>query len=69
MASGPTERLVQEIAAMDRGELLRLLRKMDCSFKLDFTEAFLQEMSIERLRHITLAALLHSRGIHTEHST
>ena len=41
------EQWVQQIATMDRDALMRLLDQMDCGFKLDFTEEFLRQMSVE----------------------
>ncbi len=52
--------LAVRIAALPRGELIRVLRDLPCSFQLDFTEEFLNSISIERLRHIILAAGLHA---------
>lgn len=51
--------LVASITAMDRGQLITTLREMQCVFPLDFTDEFLGTISLERLRHITLAASLH----------
>jgi len=56
------EQWVQQIATMDRDALMRLLDQMDCGFKLDFTEEFLRQMSVERLRHVVLAASLHNHN-------
>ena len=62
MAGRLTEQLAERIASMERDDCMRLLKEIDCSFKLDFSDAFLQEVSLERLRHITLAASLHVRN-------
>jgi hypothetical protein len=53
--------LATRLAAMSRAELVRILRGMHCTFQLDFTDEFLRTVSLERLRHIILAASLHER--------
>lgn len=53
------EQLVIDLASMDRPTLIGLLRTMPCNVPLDFTDDFLRVISIDRLRHITLAASLH----------
>lgn len=57
-----TEKAVRRIAEMDRTGLVRMLRGMACKFELDFTDEYLQDVSIERLRHIAVAACLHANG-------
>jgi hypothetical protein len=58
-ASG--EDLARAVAGMDRDELGVMLKSMECTFRLDFTEEFLRSASLERLRHIVLSAALHLR--------
>lgn len=55
--------LVSMISRMDRDELKNMLRSLRCKFKLDFTDEFLATVSIERLRHILLAAVLHANNV------
>jgi hypothetical protein len=52
------ERQVKSISALGREELKRRIRNFHGRFKLDFTEDYLNRISVERLRHILLAALL-----------
>jgi len=52
------ERQVTSISALSREELKRRIRNFHGRFKLDFTEDYLNKMSVERLRHILLAALI-----------
>lgn len=59
MQGREVELLVREIQGMDRTGLKNMLRNMQCEFTLDFTDEFLDSISVERLRHITLAASLH----------
>jgi len=56
--------LATRLAAMNRAALVRVLRGMDCGFELDFTDEFVQTVSLERLRHIIMAARLHERCSH-----
>ena len=56
------EKLAEKIAAMPRRRLVTLLRSMDCAFTIDFTDKFLKSASLERLRHIALAAALHAHN-------
>jgi hypothetical protein len=51
------------IAALGRNELERRIRNFRGRFKLDFTEDYLNNLSVDRLRHILLAALINS-GAH-----
>jgi hypothetical protein len=54
------ERLAVELAAMDRPKLIDFLRTLSCTFPIDFNEDFFNETPLEKLRHIALAASLHS---------
>jgi len=49
------------IAALGRNELKRRIKNFRGRFKLDFTEDYLDRLSIDRLRHILLAALITAR--------
>jgi len=49
------------IAALGRHELERRIRNFKGRFKLDFTQDYLSKLSVDRLRHILLAALLTAR--------
>lgn len=52
--------LVRRLGRMGRGELIKTLRGLHCAFRLDFTDEYLKSMSVERLRHVILAAGLHA---------
>jgi len=60
MTTRQLERTVAELRAMNRPDLVSVLHDLKCSFKLDFTEEFLNSISLDRLRHIVLAAKLHA---------
>jgi len=49
------------IAALGRNELKTRIRNFRGRFKLDFTEDYLNKLSVDRLRHILLAALMNAR--------
>jgi len=49
------------IAALDRNELKRRIRNFRGRFKLDFSEDYLNGLSVDRLRHILLAALINAK--------
>jgi len=54
--------MARKIATMRRAGLVRLLRSMDCGFRIDFSDEYLKSMSIDRLRHVVLAASLHDHS-------
>jgi hypothetical protein len=55
------ERQVTSVAALGRDELKRRIKDFRGRFKLDFTEDYLNKMSVDRLRHILLAALINAK--------
>lgn len=55
------EQTVTSIAVLDRNELSKRIRNFKGRFKLDFTEDYLNNLSIDRLRHILLAASINAR--------
>jgi hypothetical protein len=62
MPQQTAEQLAASIATMERPDLVRALHAIDCPFELDFTEEYLSSLSVERLRHLVLAACLHRRA-------
>jgi len=61
MRESQVESLVKHIAEMDRAGLVRFLRKLDVEFTIDFSDEFLDTVTLDRLRHITLAAALRAK--------
>ena len=62
MSSGKyVESQVTSVAALGRDELTRRIRNFRGRFKLDFTEDYLNKISVDRLRHILLAALINAK--------
>jgi hypothetical protein len=49
------------IAGLGRNELKMRIRNFKGRFKLDFTEDYLNKLSVDRLRHILLAAVVNAR--------
>jgi len=52
------EQTATSIAVLGRGELTRRIRNYKGRFRLDFTVDYLNKLSVDRLRHILLAALI-----------
>jgi len=59
---GYFERKAVSIATLERDELKRRIKHFHGSFKLDFTDDYLNAASVDRLRHILLAALITCRS-------
>jgi len=55
------EKIADKLGLMDRPDLIEELRRLRCSFRMDFSPEFLDSVSVDRLRHIVLAASLHDR--------
>jgi len=55
------EQTATSIASLGRAELKRRIRNFRGRFKLDFTEDYLNRLSVDRLRHILLAALINAK--------
>ena len=55
------EKTATSVASLDRTELTRQIKNFRGRFKLDFTEDYLGKLSVDRLRHILLAALINAK--------
>ena len=55
------EELICVVSAMDRPELVHQFRTFRGPFSVDFTDLFLQNTPLERLRHIFVALCLQSQ--------
>jgi hypothetical protein len=49
------------LAALGKDELKRRIRNFRGRFKLDFSEDYLNGLTVDRLRHILLAALINAK--------
>ena len=58
LLTNPKEDLASRIAVMNRKQVLREITQFSGRFSLDFTRDFLESQSLNRLRHILLAAQL-----------
>ncbi|MHC4212179.1 MAG: hypothetical protein ACYSWP_02280 [Planctomycetota bacterium] len=54
------EQTTTSIASLGRNELKRRIKTFRGRFKLDFTEEYLNKLSVDRLRHILLAAVINA---------
>ena len=52
------ERTATTLAGMGREQLKKQIRGFKGRFKMDFTEDYLNRLSVDRLRHVLLAALI-----------
>lgn len=55
------EQTATSIASLGRDELKRRIRNFRGRFRLDFTDDYLNGLSVDRLRHILLAALINAK--------
>ena len=52
------DNLATSIASLEKEEVKDRLRNFKGRFRLDFTDEYLDQLSVDRLRHILLAALI-----------
>lgn len=52
------ETMCAEVAAMNKSEIKRRILHFDGSVRLDFTEDYLNDLDLDKLRHILLAAMI-----------
>lgn len=58
------EKTATSVASLGRGELKRQIKNFRGRIKLDFTDTYLNTASVDRLRHILLAALITGKSRH-----
>ena len=58
------EQTATSIASLGRNELKKRIKNFRGRFKLDFSENYLDNLSVDRLRHILLAALINAKPSH-----
>jgi len=54
------EQTAVSITSLGRNQLKKQIKNFRGRFKLDFTESYLDKLSVERLRHILLAASINA---------
>ncbi|MHC4130664.1 MAG: hypothetical protein ACYSSP_07245 [Planctomycetota bacterium] len=62
MKAKDVEKTTVTIAALGKRELKKRIRNFRGRFRLDFTEDYLNKLSVERLRHILLSAVLYTKA-------
>ena len=62
MPAQSTEDIISRVFVMTRPELVRLLQDTPCKFEIDFSDQYLNSLSLERLRHVALAVCLHNHA-------
>jgi hypothetical protein len=55
------EQTAASIASLGRDELKSQIRNFKGRFRLDFTDGYLDNLGVDRLRHILLAALINAK--------
>ena len=55
------EELITVVSALDRPSLVEQFRSYQSTFPIDFSREFLEQQSIERLRHLFVAVCLQSK--------
>ncbi len=55
------EQITASISGMGKHELRNRIRKFKGRFRLDFTDDYLNHASVDRLRHILLAAMINAK--------
>ena len=61
ISKGNFEQTTTSIASLGRGELKKRINNFKGRFKLDFSEDYLNKLTVDRLRHILLAALINAK--------
>jgi hypothetical protein len=63
MSSNQTlEQTATSIAVLSRNELTRRIKNFKGRFRLDFSDDYLNKLSVDRLRHILLAATINAKS-------
>ncbi len=55
------EQTATSISSLNREELKRRIKNIKGRFRLDFTDDYLENLPVDRLRHVLLAALINNR--------
>jgi hypothetical protein len=59
---GQFEQMAASLADLGREDLKRRIRDFRGRFKLDFSDDYLDALSLERLRHLLLAVLINAKA-------
>jgi len=61
LAQNELDKTTTTIASLGRDELKNRIKNFHGHFKLDFTDDYLNQLTIDRLRHILLSATLYAK--------
>lgn len=61
LQSHQIEELISIAAALDKAALIQQFHTHDARFPVDFTREFLENQSLDRLRHLFVALCLHTQ--------
>jgi hypothetical protein len=56
------EKTSTTLATLNRNQLTRRIKNFKGRFRLDFNEEYLNKLSVDRLRHILLAAVISTKS-------
>jgi hypothetical protein len=59
---GQFEQMAAALADLGRDDLKQRIKDFRGRFRLDFSDDYLDALSVERLRHLLLAALIHAKA-------
>lgn len=54
------EQTATSIASLGKNELKKRIKNFKGRFRLDFSEEYLNQLSVDRLRHVLLAAMINA---------
>jgi hypothetical protein len=55
------EQTAVSLSSLGRDELKRRIKNFNGRFRLDFTDDYLENLPVDRLRHVLLAALINNK--------
>ena len=55
------EKTATTLASLNRNELKKKIKGFKGRFRLDFSEEYLNRLTVDRLRHVLLAALVNAK--------
>jgi hypothetical protein len=62
VARNSLDRIATSIATLGKDEVKSRIKHFKGRFRLDFSEEYLDKLSVDRLRHILLAALITAKS-------
>ena len=62
MTSREYEQTTTSIAVLGRNELTKRIKHFKGRFRLDFSDDYLKDLSVDRLKHVLLAAVINAKS-------